>query len=235
MRSHAETFGIASKATLGSLLGLVLVSAACVYHSDHVCSPGEVQDPVTDACVCAANSIPVKRPINVLFPQATDQPLIAMCTPCGDHATVADGACVCDAGYVKGTTGCVSSNLGATCASDNDCLDGDANHCQIAVGAAAGYCTTTGCTANADCNASADYACAVSASPTFCRRPPLTQGKACTTQGIDPTCGAEAPICALSQCITIVCTVDSDCSPSRKCCDLSAVMKDLHACLETCL
>lgn len=234
MRYCADAFSSSSKAALGTLLGLLAASAACVYHSDHVCSPGEVQDPETDACVCAANSIPVKRPITVLVPQPTDQPLVSMCTPCGEHATVADGACVCDAGYVKGTVGCVASNLGATCTSDDQCADGDAHRCQLATGATSGYCTTTGCTSNADCNVSADYACVVAASPTFCRRPPANQGKACTTQGMDPTCGTEAPICALGQCITIVCTVDSDCSPSRKCCDLSAVMKDLHACLVTC-
>jgi hypothetical protein len=234
VRFRVEAFRITNRAALSCLLSFLAVFAACVYHHDHVCSPVEVQYPDTDACVCAANSIPVKRPINVLVPQATDQPLIAMCTACGEHSTATNGSCVCDAGYVKGTSGCVVSNLGAACASDGECLDGDAHRCQLATDATSGYCTTMGCAANADCNTSADYACAVNASPTFCRRPPSNQGKACATQGLDPTCGAEAPICALGQCITIVCTLDSDCSPSRKCCDLSAVMKDLHACLETC-
>jgi len=159
--------------------------------------------------------------------------------------TVVGGACVCDPGFAKGpsaseyTNLCIASNLGATCAADADCAGGTSPHCQIPTGAAAGYCTTTGCASNADCNATEKYACAASANPTFCRRAPLNEGNACAAQGLDPTCGAEAPVCFIGHCAMIGCAADGDCSPSRKCCDESALASlpkgSLQVCLEACL
>ena len=240
MRTRTATSQIARWAALGGLLGLLAVPAACIYDKNDACSPGEVKDPTTDACVCPPNSIPVKRPITVLGAQPTDQPLISMCQVCTEHSSVVNGACVCDSGFVMGTSGCVESNLGATCASDNDCLNGDSHHCQIATGATSGYCTTTGCTSNAECKTAAHYACVTNADTSFCRRPPmpLNEGNACTMQGLDPTCGAEAPVCLIGKCVAIGCTDDTGCSPTRKCCDLSALSPQsagVHACLETCL
>ena len=224
-------------AASGLLFFLLAASGACLYHSDDVCSPGEVKDPATDACVCGPNTVPVKRPVTVLFPKPTDQALVSMCAPCGEHSRAQGGACVCDEGYVSGPSGCVRGdlgNLGAACASDDDCAGGPNPHCQRGTGAGPDYCTTTGCASNADCNGAADYACATGASPTFCRRAPLDQGKACTMQGLDPSCGAEAPICGLGQCFAIGCASDGDCSPSRRCCDLSAFQPGVHACLAAC-
>jgi len=220
--------------------------AACIYHSDDVCSPGEVKDPSLGGCVCPANSAPLKREdIKVVVPTPTDVPVLRGCMACGDHATVVSGVCVCDPGYAKSPSGsewtnlCIPSNLGATCAAEADCAGGTSTHCQIATGAAAGYCTTTGCASNADCNATEKYACAASASPTFCRRAPLNEGNACSAQGLDPTCGAEAPVCFINHCAMIGCATDGDCSPSRKCCDESALASlpkgSLQVCLEACL
>jgi len=209
--------------------------SACIYHADDVCSSGEVQDPATDACVCAPNSVPVKRPITVLVPQPRDPTLISMCVPCGANEQVVGGACVCAQGFVKGRDGCVVTNLGATCGSDQDCLDGDATHCQVGGGTTAGYCTTIGCTANQDCTG-ANYACVMGASDRYCRRPPLNEGNDCAAQGLDPTCGAEAPVCLLGHCTFIGCATDADCSSARKCCDLSHLQAGAPpACLETCL
>jgi len=239
VRTRTVKSQIARWAALGGLLGLLAVPAACIYDKNDPCSPGEVKDPTSDACVCAPNSVPVKRPITVAVPQAGDQPLVSMCYSCGAHGTVKDGACLCDPGYVaKGQEGCVPGNLGAVCASDNDCLGGDSHHCQLADGATAGYCTTTGCTSNADCSVASNYACATGGATSFCRRPPANEGNACTAQGLDPTCGAEAPVCLLGKCTAIGCAADGDCSASRKCCDLSALSPQsagVHACLETCL
>lgn len=239
MRTRTAQSQIARWAALGGLLGLLAVPAACIYDKNDACSPGEVKDPTTDACVCPPNTIPKKRTdIQVLAPQASDKPIITMCESCGAHASVKDGACVCDTGYVMGQGGCVAGNLGTACASDGDCANGDSQHCQIAAGATAGYCTTTGCASNAQCNAAANYACATSGGTSFCRRPPTNEGNTCTAQGLDPTCGAEAPVCLLGHCTAIGCAADGDCSASRKCCDLSALSPQsagVHACLEACL
>jgi len=236
MRVRRKRSGIAALAMLSALTGAIIATgSACIYHADDPCSPGEVQDPGTGECVCAPNAIPIARPITVLQPHPGDQPLVAMCVPCGAHEQIAAGACVCVAGYVKGTSGCVLSNLGAACVSDGDCLDGDANHCQLGMGGATGYCTTTACASNGDCQG-ANYACVTGASGAYCRRPPLNEGNACTTQTIDPACGAEAPLCLLGHCTLIGCAGDGDCSPSRKCCDLSKFQAGAPpACLETCL
>ena len=60
------------------------------------------------------------------------------------------------------------------------------------------------------------------------------QGAPCSTQGMDPVCGDEAPICALGACTVLGCQVDADCSPSRKCCDLSRFSPGATLCLESC-
>lgn len=236
MTARSEQSRIAAGALLAAITGvLVAAGPACIYHADDVCSPGEVQDPATGECVCAPNSIPVARPVMVLMPQPGDQPLVAMCVPCGANEQIVGGACVCVAGYVKGTAGCVLSNLGAACAADADCLDGDSNHCQLGTAGTTGYCTTTGCASNSDCQG-ANYACAMGAGGSFCRRPPANEGNVCTTQTIDPSCGAEAPLCLLGHCTVIGCAGDGDCSPSRKCCDLSKFQAGAPpACLESCL
>jgi len=221
---------------LGVLASVLITwGPACIYHADDPCSPGEVQDPASGNCVCAPNSVPVKRSITVLMPQPGDQPLVSMCVPCGANEEIVAGACVCIAGYVMGTSGCLLSNLGVACTSDDACLGGEASHCQLGAGGTTGYCTTTGCTSNGDCQG-ANYACVMGAPGSYCRRPPLNEGAVCTTQAIDPACGAEAPLCLLGHCTFIGCASDGDCSPSRKCCDLSKFQAGAPpACQETCL
>jgi hypothetical protein len=113
--------------------------------------------------------------------------------------------------------GCDPSNLGNACASDADCAAGDQKFCRLPEG----YCTKQGCAGNADCNTVADYACATTATPPFCKRPPVGEGRACTMMGPDPACGPEAPLCALNRCTVSGCKIDADCSPSRKCCDIT--------------
>lgn len=143
---------------------------------------------------------------------------------------VASGACVCRPGYVKGASGCVPSNLGSTCTGEADCVSGDAKSCHLPEG----YCTSQGCTSNADCSKASDYTCATDSAGAYCKRPPLNQGAPCSTQGVDPVCGAEATICALGACTVMGCAADGDCSPSRKCCDLSRFSPGVTLCLGSC-
>jgi hypothetical protein len=206
--------------------------AACLYDPADRCSPGQVVDP-GGVCICAPNHVPVRSDITVVMPAAPAAPVpIDHCVPCGERQVVRGDACVCTPGYVTGPGGCVPSNLGAACAGDADCATGDATTCRLPEG----YCTTRGCASNAECNADADYACVpdAAAGGTYCKRPPLNQDKACTTQGVDPTCGNEAPVCALGACTVLGCAVDTDCSPRRKCCDLSRFSPGVTLCLEAC-
>ena len=204
------------------LLGAVLATmgAGCLYHSSERCSPGEELDD-GDSCVCAPGNVPVYRPITVLAPASANEvkPFTA-CMPCGVNQVIAGDECVCGPGFVKGGAGavCVTSNLGATCTADADCAAGDQKYCSLP----AGYCTRSGCATNADCNADADYGCATTATPPYCKRPPLSQGAACTAPQGDPACMSEAPLCVLGGCVAPPgCQTDSDCSPRRKCCDFT--------------
>jgi hypothetical protein len=197
---------------------LAILGAACLYDSSKRCGPGEVLD-VGENCVCAPGHVHVYRPITVLAPVSpTETRPFTECTPCGVNQVISADKCVCAPGFVQGAAGCVTSNLGATCASDADCAAADQKYCSLP----GGYCTKSGCAANADCNADADYACATTATPTYCKRPPLSQGAACTAAQGDPACMSEAPLCVLGGCVAPPgCQTDSNCSPSRKCCDFT--------------
>jgi hypothetical protein len=202
-----------------SLAGIVsALSSACLYDADARCSPGEIlnQDQM---CVCADNHVPLSRDIKVVVASdPTAATLRAGCEACGENEIAQGEACVCVDGFVKSGDACVASNLGALCASNDDCAAGDNTYCKMP----AGYCTTSGCATDEECNASADFACDRNAPESYCRRPPIGQGMPCTAMGIDPACPAESPMCVLNTCNPVGCTGETDCSPSRTCCDLSA-------------
>ncbi len=193
---------------------------ACTFDADERCGPGELLNEL-GSCVCAANHAPDVRPVTVLADQDPGSPPPrAGCVACAANEEVKNDACVCVMGMVRGASGCQPSDLGKTCASSADCAGGDAPSCRLPEG----YCTTTGCSASAPCRAEADYRCAGSGADAYCQRAPQGQGAACTMQGPDPACSAEAPICATNTCHAPPgCQADTDCSPSRRCCDLSAV------------
>jgi len=213
------------------LAAACLLGGGCFYNPNDRCSAGQQLNP-DDLCVCLPNYVPVKRDITVIMPASSSELLpIDHCEPCAENQVATNGACVCRSGYVPGPSGCVPSNLGTACASDADCASGDQKSCRLPEG----YCTSFGCATNADCSKDADYACASDGGGgTYCKRPPLNQGASCSTQGIDPTCGPEATVCALGACTVYGCAVDSDCSPSRKCCDLSAFSPGATLCLGAC-
>jgi hypothetical protein len=199
------------------LVALAVMGGGCLYHSSDRCGSGEVLD-VSDNCVCAPGHVPVYRDITILAPVSPDRARpFSACTPCGANQVISADKCVCAPGFVSGAAGCIPTNLGATCASDADCAAGDQKACRLPEG----YCTKASCAANADCNAAADYGCATTANPPYCKRPPVGQGRACTMTGPDPACSSEAPLCVLNACALSGCKTDADCSPSRKCCDFT--------------
>jgi hypothetical protein len=209
---------------------LAALAAGCLYDPNDRCSAGQQLD-VNDVCVCLPDHVSVKRDITIVVPAIPGEHIpAAYCAPCGENQVVSNDVCVCSPGYVAGAGGCVPSNLGSSCAGDADCASGDAKFCRLPQG----YCTSTGCTGNDGCSQDADYACAIDPTGNYCKRPPLKQGTPCMTQGMDPVCGDEAPICALGACAVIGCVVDADCSPSRKCCDLSRFSPGVTLCLGSC-
>jgi hypothetical protein len=210
---------------------LAAMGGGCLYDGSQRCGPGEVLN-MGDSCVCAPGHVPVYRDITVLSPvnPAEKKPFTA-CTPCGTNQVISSEKCVCAPGFVMGAAGCVTSNLGATCAADADCAAGDQKHCRLPEG----YCTKASCATSTDCNADADYRCATTATPAYCKRPPVSQGKACTMMGPDPACSSEAPLCVLNACAAAGCKTDVDCSPSRKCCDFTKLgQPGLTLCLGAC-
>jgi hypothetical protein len=199
------------------IAALAALGAGCLYHANERCGPGETVDEA-GVCVCSPGTVPVYRDITVLVPvDPNEQRPFSACVPCGANEVVSGAKCACAPGFVRGASGCAHSNLGSTCASAADCAGGDQTFCRLPEG----YCTKMGCAANADCNGDADYACATKATPSFCKRPPLRQGAACTMMGPDPACSQEAPLCVQNACTAAGCMTDADCSPSRKCCDLT--------------
>ena len=221
---------LAGKRSALVVAACLLAAGGCLYNPKDRCSAGEQLDD-DDICVCMPNYVPVKRDITEIMPaSSTELVPIDHCEPCAANQVVVNGACACQSGSFPGANGCVASNLGTPCGADADCASGDQKSCRLPEG----YCTSAGCATNADCSKDADYACAIGTSGTYCKRPPLEQGKACTMQGLDPTCGTEATVCALGACTVYGCTFDSDCSPSRKCCDLSASSPGATLCLEAC-
>jgi hypothetical protein len=106
------------------------------------------------------------------------------------------------------------------------CTDATYNHC-----AAAGYCTTSGCTGAGDCTGG--YACDVSGTPAYCRRPPMGIGKTCTSNA--DCAGSEATFCDMfggNKCIVEGCSLSPDsCFPGTECCDLTAFGVPMPICI----
>jgi hypothetical protein len=210
---------------------LAMGGGGCLYDASTRCGPGEV---IADGlmCVCAPGNVPVYRDITVPAPSnPAGQRPFSSCTPCGSNEVASGDKCACALGFVRDAAGCTASNLGVTCASAADCAAGDQTYCRLPEG----YCTKMGCATNADCNVEADYGCSTKDSPAYCKRPPVGQGAACTMQGPDPACSAEASLCVLNACSVAGCQTDADCSPRRKCCDLAKFgQPGLTLCLGAC-
>ena len=213
MNFFASRGGRKPKRKLAALALLGLVAGACVYDSDDRCGPHQVlyND---QRCVC--------EPGAALTPTG--------CVLCVENEVpgTSGAGCECAPGFSRPAAGmaceAVPAGLGTACSTAAPivpCSDPVYSHCE-ADASGAGYCTSTGCTSPADCTGG--YACNTSGATSFCQRPPVGLGKACTTP--DDCAGTEATFCDTFQ--THSCQVQgcslapNNCFSGFECCDLSA-------------
>ena len=191
-----------------ALLGVL--PGGCVYDSANRCGAHQVMYGDASRCVCDTASVTT----------ATG------CTPCGEHEVPSASGCTCEAGYSKPSTdsACVEtpSGLGTPCDATTPCTDATFDYCGTGADGS-GYCTTSGCATPDDC--SGGYACNTTASPSFCERPPVGAGAACTS---DADCaGTEATYCDTvfsHSCLVRDCVVSpNNCFSGTECCDLSSL------------
>ena len=196
------------------ILCFALVCLACVYDKENKCGQGQILE--NGFCVCAPNH----------GYKGQD-----LCIPCGLNEHISNGQCSCKSGYSRpvGVTTCEPAmGLGEACSDDAPCVHQPFTFCKSAAGLG-GYCTTQGCGPQAPC--AGGYFCKKDDSKDYCARPPVGQGKSCSTGA---ECGGtEATFCEASQlkmCLVEGCDVGAkDCTPGFTCCDLSrlGLMKTL--------
>jgi len=146
---------------------------------------------------------------------------------CGPDRELQQGLCVCQQGLMEQGGEClappeVPAGLGDACdLITNPCAGAMYSHCQL-TSSDQGYCTTSACESDADCQGG--FYCEKDDGPSYCRRPPSGQGMACSS---DADCeGMEASFCTVGNPNGVACAVrdctETSCSPDRSCMDLSA-------------
>lgn len=211
---------------------------ACVYDSNNRCGEGQVlYTQGVERCVCAdgwaytsagcvrcaANEVSGTAGCICAAGYGRNSPGEA-CTKCAENEeTSTTGACSCVKGYSRGADGlCAAApaGIGIACSTTTACSDATFNHCHM-VDASSGYCTVAGCTSDANCTGG--YVCDKTASPAYCRRPPVGQSDPCKTNA--DCAGKEASFCdtfVTQSCLVQGCTVSPDnCFTGSQCCDLS--------------
>lgn len=203
------------------VLGLsLLFASSCIIRGDK-CDAHQVELKKNGfvLCVCAANAVPDGRGYG--------------CTPCGANAEPHEDACICKAGFAKDdeSGACEPSELGAACSAASDCA-AEYPYC-AGLGSGGGFCTTSGCGANADCEGG--WTCEREGSERYCKTPPSGLGSAC--QSNEDCASFDAKLCDTlqsHQCLLAGCaTGDSVCPNEWACCDYSALaMRAFSVCLD---
>jgi hypothetical protein len=202
-------------------LGASTLAAGCVYNANDRCDENEELTPDGTSCACVSGAVMTGH----------------ACVLCGANEVPGNGMCVCATGYTRPTpdAACVPapSALGMSCDTTSAaCTDATYSHCEVTSGTA-GYCTNTGCASSADCMGG--YACDMSGSIPFCRRPPVGAGQAC--QSNTDCAGTEATFCdtaVTQQCHVQGCTLSPDnCFEGTQCCDLSQFGVPQPICVQT--
>jgi hypothetical protein len=195
--------------SLLALTALATVTSACVYDADQRCGENQLLSSDGRQCTCVPGAVMTAHG----------------CTLCGANEVPGNGVCDCAAGYTRSTAdgSCqeAPSAMGLACdLSSAPCADSKYSTCHATSGSM-GYCTSVGCTTSADCQGG--YACDATATPAFCKRPPVGAGRAC--QSSTDCAGTEATYCDLMvthQCLVQGCKrTPDDCFTGTVCCDLS--------------
>jgi hypothetical protein len=214
---------------------LALCGVACLYDSDRRCDTRE-REINSDRCICAPGFVAgaggcVPCPEGEVeqngrctcSPDRGRDAASGTCVPCGDNESSTNEVCECAAGFTRdaATGACSASGLGAPCSSELSCSDPSHPDCH-SVDATSGYCTRLNCTSSADCEGG--FACDLTASPSYCERPPVGQGRPCASAA--DCAGSEATYCETftsNVCLVRDCTVGgADCFEGWSCCDLGS-------------
>jgi hypothetical protein len=191
------------------------MASACLYDSNDPCGKGRKLE--HGVCVCEKGTLDKDRQCVTGVPGSGGGAADAndAGVQMGTDAHVAmPGESDDDAGASAG-----DSALGASCSDDAPCHGADYGKCVSAVGG--GYCTSTGCKSAGDC--AKGYFCATDAAPSYCKRMPTGEGKACATQ--DDCKSFDASYCTIGNPFGVTCAVpckEGGCDPGRSCQDFSA-------------
>jgi hypothetical protein len=179
-------------------------ATGCLYDSDDPCGEGMVVYGDNVRCVC---------------PEGTTKTSTG-CVACGEHEVPSATGCICDVGYSRpdANSPCTMAptGLGADCDPSAPDCESSYDHCEPSLDS--GYCTTSGCAANEDCEGG--YRCN---SDSICERPPVGLGVPCTTP--EECAGTEATFCdtlVAHACLVEGCAPGGDdCFTGYACCDLT--------------
>lgn len=188
------------------LLGFL--ATGCVLDSDDLCGPNQVIWGDDERCVCAEGTVYTAEG----------------CVPCGENESPGPTGCVCNEGLARPAPGAPCepppAGIGDACTTAADCTNPDYPFCQPSDFGA--YCTKQSCATALDCGAGFD--CDASATPSYCKRPPVGAGESCT--GPDDCAGTEALFCdlvATNSCLVQGCTLEpDDCFSGTECCNMAS-------------
>lgn len=194
-----------------------LIAEACTYDEDDRCGDNQVLFD-SSTCICAPGYV-------MNGPE---------CVACGDNEVPSAAGCVCAESYSRATpeSPCeaIPGGVGDACDAQTPCTNPAYDHCQMG-SATSGYCTSSGCTTSAECTGG--YACDTAASPSFCKRPPVGAGEACTSSA--DCADGDATFCdavRTHSCLVQGCTLaPNDCFEGTVCCDLSRFGVPLPICV----
>ena len=185
--------------------------AGCLVSESKCVENQEFSDELVRRCVCKVGF--------VVAPDGDS------CIACGENEVAVAGECQCEEGYGRtsadGACEEVAAGtpvLGGRCAADDECFD-PYGYCVSAEGD--GYCSSTGCSSNADCEA--EWTCTEDSDLSFCRRPPTGLGEACGSS--DDCRDFEASYCEMVQskaCQEAGCGKGVPCHADWACCDYTA-------------
>ncbi|HEY6876477.1 MAG TPA: hypothetical protein VI299_00610 [Polyangiales bacterium] len=186
-----------------------MAAAGCLIDSDR-CDVHQVKLPGDfETCVCEPNAVFNASGVG--------------CTPCAANEVVQNGACVCAEGFTRPSAGvaCQPSAAGASCSASVPC-GSDFPYC-VGESGPNGYCSTPGCTKNADCPV--NWTCEREGSTRYCRKPVSGLGLPCETS--DQCAGYDANYCEIfvaHACILQGCAVKAvECPNEWICCDLTSL------------